>query len=399
MRGTIRKDIGKNGKVTYNYLVYKGADEEGNKKYKRKRGFEKESECEDAMIEAIYQLRKGVSVSDEKITVGAYLDKWMKAYVHSNCKHTTIKRYETFVKQIKEYIGVIKLAKLSPLTIQEFYTDLQEDRGISNNTLIKTHRMLHEALKQAQKWQLIYTNPADLVTLPKEEPIKMKFWDPDMLNDYLDLVKGTPFYNIIFLAVHTGLRQAEICGLGYEDIDFINKTLHVQNSVQRYNGKLVLDSLKTKNSNRVITLYDSVIQLLKAMKKKDKELKLKTKRKEDKLDPNFVFHWDDVTAIGNMDTKKEFKCYRPMDPHYISEQFPTIIKSIVDEDGEQLIPSIRFHDLRHTHATMLRKLGVDTKVISERLGHSDVAFTLKTYTHVNVDMQRNEMSKVEDFLK
>ncbi len=394
MRGSIRKDIGKNGKVSYNYLIYLGADEEGNKKYKRKRGFEKESECEEAMIEAISQLNKGVSVSDEKITVGTYLDKWIKTYAHSNCKHTTIKRYETFVRQIKEYIGVIKLAKLSPLTIQEFYMDLQEDRGISNNTLIKTHRMFHAALKQAQKWQLIYVNPTDLVTLPKADKIEMKYWNPEYLNDYLDLLKDSSLYEIISFAVNTGLRQAELCGLRYDDVDFINKTLHVRNQIQRLNGELVLDSLKTKNSNRVITLFDSDIQLLKKMKNRDKELKLTTK-----LEPNFIFHWSDTASIKNMDTKKEFKCYRPFDPHYISEQFPEIIKSAVDEDGEVLIPLIRFHDLRHTHATMLRKLGVDIKVISERLGHSDVAFTLKTYTHVDVNMQRNEMSKAENFLK
>lgn len=393
MRGTIRKDIGKNGKITYNYLIYKGADEEGNKKYKRKRGFEKESECEDAMIEAIYQLRKGVSVSDEKITVGAYLDKWMKVYVQNNCKHTTVKRYETFVKQIKEYIGFIKLVNLSPLTIQEFYTDLQEDRGISNNTLIKTHRMLHAALKQAQKWQLIYVNPTDLVTLPKADKIEMKFWNPDRVNSYIDLLKDSPLYEIIYLAVKTGLRQAELCGLRWDDIDFINKTLHVRNNVQRFNGELVLDTLKTKNSNRVITLTDKNIQLLKRMKSKDRELKLKNK-----LEPNFVFHWADITTIKNADNKKDLKCYRPYDPHYISEQFPVILSKVVDEDGETLIPSIRFHDLRHTHATTLRKLGVDIKTICERLGHSDVAFTLKTYTHVDINMQRNEMSKVEDFL-
>jgi integrase len=394
MRGTISKHIGADGKKTYSYLVYMGIDENGKKKYKRKRGFTTESECEAALAEVITQINKGVSVTDEKITLGAYLDKWMKVYVQNKCKHTTVKRYETFTKQIKEGIGSIKLAKLGPLTIQEFYADLQANRKISNNTLIKTHRMLHCALKQAQKWQMIHVNPTDLVTLPKADPIEMKYWDPEDISYYLELMKNEFLYSLIFLAVHTGMREAELCGLRWEDVDLINKTIFVKNQVQRENGELVLDILKTKNSKRIITLYDITIQFLKGMKNKDKELKLKNK-----LEPNFVFHWQDVSTIKDKINNKIIKCYRAIDPHYVSEQFPIILDSIKNDEENTLIPKIRFHDLRHTHATLLRKLGVDVKVISERVGHSDVAFTLKTYTHVNTEMQREEVAKAEEFLK
>jgi integrase len=393
LRGTIRKDTKKDGSVTWSYLVFKGTDEDCKKKYIRKRGFATEGECEAALAEVITNINKGIIVADGKMTVNTYLDKWMKTYAKTNVKHTTYKRYETFVKQIKEYLGVYKLSKLNPLIIQEFYTDLQNDRKISNNTLIKTHRMLHAALKQAQKWQLIHVNPTDLVTLPKGDPIEMNFWDPEDIKDYLDLIKNEPLYPVVYLAVHTGMREAELSGLRWEDVDLINKTITVKNSVQRENGLLVLDSLKTKKSFRVITLLDSTIPFLKELKKKDKEKKLKFK-----LDPNFVFHWDEVTTLKDNKLKKDIKCYRPIDPHYIAEEWPEILGRIKNDEGELLIPKIRFHDLRHTHATLLRKLGVDVKVISERLGHSDVAFTLKTYTHVNTEMQRDEVSKVGNYL-
>lgn len=395
MRGTIRKEIKKDGTKTYNYLIYIGTDENGKRKYKRKRGFTSEAECEAALAEMICNLNKGVGPTDDKISVASYLDRWMDIYAKKNVKHTTYARYSTFVKQIKEYIGPIKLAKLSPMMIQKFYNDVQDDRGISNNTVIKLHRMFHEALKQAQKWQLIYTNPADLVTTPKADAINMKFWPPEEISDYLELLKNEPLYPIILLAVHTGMREDEICGLRWEDVDLLNKVIYVRNAVQRKagEGRLVLDCVKSKNSIRPITLSDTAVQLLKGMKKKDKELKLKTK-----LEPNFVFHWNDCTTIEDMNTHKMITCYRPIDPHYISEKFPETIDNIKDDDGNNLIPKIRFHDLRHTHATLLRSLGVDIKIISERLGHSDVAFTIKTYTHTNVDMQRNEMKKANEYL-
>lgn len=371
MKGTIRKSIGKDGKTTYSYLVYTGLDENGKKKYKRKRGFEKKKDCEMALAEYITQLEKGTVVTNDKMTVKQYIDYWLEAYPKSNCQPATYKRYEFFCNDIVKYLGNVKLSKLNPLMIQKFYTDLKADRSISNNTIIKTHRMFHLALKHAQKWQLIFVNPCDLVNPPSSDPIEMKYWEPDDIATHLDMLKDDFLYPIIYVAVHTGLREGELCALKWDDFDSIEKTLTVNKTLQRIDSILKLKITKTKKSTRIVTLFDSTCKFLRALKNKDKSLKL-----EKGIELDYIFHWEDG---------------RPIDPNYVSKKFPEALVS-------RKIPQIRFHDLRHTHATLLRKLKVDAKVISERLGHADVAFTLKTYTHVNTEMQREEVSKAEDFL-
>lgn len=368
MRGSIKKE--KNG--TYTYCVYVGTDDEGKKKYKRKRGFKKQKECEAALAEVINQIEKGTLVTNEKMSVKEYMEYWLDTYPKNHCQPSTYKRYREFSNDIIKYLGSHKLSKLNPLLVQKFYEDLKSERKLSNNTIIKIHRMFHLSLKHAQKWQLIIVNPCSLVTPPPANEIEMKYWDPEDISFYLEQLKDEFLYPAIYLAVHTGLREGELCGLLWEDVDLINKTITVKKTLQRINGTLERKKTKTKKSNRIVTLFDSTVQLLKTMKNHDKVLKL-----EKGIELKYVLHWEDG---------------RPIDPHYVAQHFPDIFARYPN------IEKIRFHDLRHTHATLLRKLDVNSKVISERLGHADVAFTLKTYTHVNTDMQRNEVSKAELYL-
>lgn len=370
MRGTIRKSIGKNNKVTYDYLVYIGKDENNKKKYKRKRGFTKRNECEIALAAYISENDKGMVVTDDKMTVSDYMNYWLKTYPKVNCQPSTYKRYNEFANDIKHYLGRYKLTKLNPLLVQKFYADLKTEKELSNNTIIKTHRMFHLALKHAQKWQLLYVNPCDLVTPPPADLIEMKFWAPEDISAYLFELINEFLYPIIFLAVHTGLREGELCALLWSDINLIDKTLKVTKTLQRIDGKLVPKIPKTKKSSRIVTLLDSTVKFLKEFKKNDNLIELGK--------DNYIFHWLDR---------------RPIDPHYVAQHFPETLAR-----HKNKVPIIRFHDLRHTHATLLRALNVNSKVISDRLGHADVAFTLKTYTHVNTDMQREEVSKANDFL-
>lgn len=368
MRGYIKKE--KNG--TYTYCVYVGTDTEGKKKYKRKRGFKTRKECEAALAEVINQIEKGTLVANEKMLVKEYMEYWLETYPKNHCQPSTYKRYKEFLNDIIKYIGSHKLSKLNPLIIQKFYEDLNNERNLSNNTIIKIHRMFHLALKHAQKWQLIHLNPCDLVTPPKIIKAEMKYWQPDEISFYLEMIdKNEILYKPTFLAVHTGLRVGELCALQWEDIDLINGTIRVNKTLQRVNGKLILKQPKTKNSNRIVTLLSSTIKFLKDLKKEAMEHKLKYG-----IEMSYVLCWEDG---------------RPLDPHYVSQKFPKLLE-------KYNLPKIRFHDLRHTHATLLLKLGTSPKIISERLGHSTVSFTLDTYSHVNVDMQRDEVSKAENYL-
>lgn len=366
LTGTIRKEGS-----TWGYLVYTGIDENGKKKYKRKRGFKTKKECEAALAEMITQIEKGTVIANDKMTTKEYIEYWLETYPKNNCSPSTYKRYKEFSNDINNYLGKYKLSKLNPMIVQKFYEELLNERKLSNNTVIKIHRMFHLALKHAMKWQLIYSNPCELVTPPKATEIKMKYWAPDEINIYLDILKDEFLYPATFLAVHTGCRVGELCALKWDDIDLINETIEISKTLQRINGTLTLKKPKTKNSERQVTLLDSAIKFLKALKKQHIERKLKYG-----IELDYVLCWSDG---------------RPIDPHYISQHFPDVLK-------KYNIPKIRFHDLRHTHATLLLKLGISPKVISERLGHSTVAFTLDTYSHVNIKMQKDEMSKVGNFL-
>jgi integrase len=422
-RGTIRKE--ENG--TYTYLVYVGIGADGKKKYKRKRGFKKQKECEAALAKIIDEIERGTLVDNEKMTVKEYLNYWLKAYAKNHCRPSTYKRYKLFCRDIIVGLGLYKLQKLNPLLIQNFYEELrsgeirrevkkqkinelqtdydkllkedpqkaknlmckinslkkQSVKGVSNNTIIKTHRMLHEALKHAQKWQLIYTNPCDLVTLPEADTIEIKYWNPEDIKKNLDELKGEFLYPVIYLAVHTGMREGELCALHWSDFNPLKKIITVNKTLQRENGVLKEGDPKTKKSKRIVTLFDSTVKFLNQMENLDeagqaqgtKVINIESKR-DKKNENGYIFHWEDG---------------RPLDPHYVSEKFPKILKA-------HNLPVITFHDLRHTHATLLRALEVDPKVISERLGHSDVAFTLKTYTHVNTKMQRHEVDKAKKYL-
>jgi integrase len=366
LKGTVKKDGS-----TWTYFVYIGNDENGKRIYKRKRGFKTKRECDSALIELLSQVEKGTLISNDKMTVKEYLDYWLDTYPKNQCQPSTYTRYSKFVKDIQSYLGSIKLVKLNALSIEKFYNDLINERSLSPNTAIKVHRMLHLSLKHAQQWGLLNNNPCDLVNVPKGIKVEMKYWSPDEITFYLDLLKDERLYVPIFLAIHTGLRLGELCAIKWSDIDMVNETLVVNKSLQRINSKLQVKQPKTKNSYRTVTLFSSTMELLKKLKKSHLERKLKYG-----IELDFVIDWEDG---------------RPIDPHYISQHFPKILKA-------HNIPVIRFHDLRHSHATLLLKTGTNAKVISKRLGHSTVSFTLDIYSHVDTDMQREEVSKASKFL-
>ncbi|WP_315117904.1 site-specific integrase [uncultured Clostridium sp.] len=365
MKGTVKKEG-----PSWGYLVYVGTDENGKKKYKRKRGFKTKKECEAALAELISQLEKGIFVANSKMNVQEFMEYWLDKYPKRNCQPATYKRYQEFSNDIVKYLGKYKLTELKPLIIEDFYDKLIDERKLSNNTVIKIHRMFNLSLKHAQTWQMLIVNPCSLASPPKSTKEEMSYWKADEISFYLDRIKGHRLYNVTFLAAHTGCRVGELCALKWEDIDLVDSILNITKSMQRIKGKLTLKETKTPKSNRTITLFPSTIKFLKELKREHMERKL-----EHGIDMDYVLCWEDG---------------RPMDPHYVSQKFPKML-------AEYNLPKVRFHDLRHTHATLLLKSKTNPKVISERLGHSTVAFTLDTYSHIDVETQRNEVSKAEQF--
>jgi integrase len=345
-------------------------DENGKRKQKAIGGFKTKREAEKALAESIAKVEKGEYFETSQSTLKEYLDYWMETYAKQNVAPTTYERYGFFVQDLKP-LWNIKLNAIKPFHVQNYYSKLIDEGKKSNSTILKIHRFLHLALKHAVKWQIVLNNIADAVTPPKAEKVEMKVWDSKTANQFLDLIKDEPIYMAVLLAIHTGMRRGEICALRWRDIDLKKGVIYVQNNLQKVNGKLELVSPKTKKSQRTIVLIRATIKELKKYKKMQKKSKVIS------ISNDFLFVWPDGTLIY---------------PSYFTDKFKELVK-------RHSFPEIRFHDLRHTHATMLLQQGVNPKIVSERLGHSNISITLDTYTHVSDTIQKDAVEKLDSLFR
>lgn len=344
----------------------------GKRRQKSKGGFNTKKECEKAMNQLIVELEKGNYFEASSITLKEYLIYWMDNYASTNVAPSTLKRYKISISDINSYLGGTLLSKLKPINIQNLYTKLLEEKQQSKSTILKTHRTLSIALKHAVNWQLINSNPCNNVQPPRPDKIDMKVWDVKAANKFLVTIKNDVIYLPVLIALQTGLREGELCALKWENVDLTSKTLSVKYTLQKINEKLSLKEPKTKKSKRTIALMDSTINILKEYKKQQALYKLTLG--EEYYNENYVCAWNDG---------------RPFDPLYLSKKFPKLIE-------KYNFPYIRFHDLRHTHATMLLQQGVNPKIVSERLGHSTISITLDTYSHVLPNMQKEAAEKLNE---
>lgn len=367
----------------WEFTMYTGdRDATGKRERIYKGGFKTKKEAEKTVAIILNQLEKGTYVKPDKLTVSEYMDKWLKEYAQTNVRYSTYKRYEQIIRvQIKPYMGHIELGKLNPLTIQEFYTYCKEKLNNSATSIRHYHSLLHKALNQAVKWRLISVNPVEAVEAPKKEEKQLQVYDQEQLNNLLERIKGMSVYYPVMLAATTGMRLGEIAGLTWDNVDLDKGIIYVKTQLQEVNGHLEVLPLKSKSSNRKIVLLDFTIKELKRLRIEQKENKLKYG--EYYTDSNFVIC---IKETG-----------LPYTPQYISRNFRRVLKEYgVCKDLN--IPYIRFHDLRHTHATLMLKANIHPKIVAERLGHSTINLTLNTYSHVLPDMQQEAINKLNDIM-
>lgn len=292
------------------------------------------------------------------MTVQEFLNNWIKTYGKHNLKLTTRNEYLRHINQyINPRIGLIEIEELKPLNIQNLYYNLldtgrirgQEGQPLNPKTVLQTHRILHKAFKNAVQLELINSNPADNVELPKKKKYNYNILLGDELTEFLKAFKGTHIYNGVMLAVLLGLRRGELLALKFKDIDYKSKSIVINKTVVNSKGIIKLDTTKTDTSDRVILLSDEMVKYIDDIKNNRKAL-------------------EDDYIVSNI----KGGMYNP-------GSFSRLYTGIRDR---RKLPKIRFHDLRHIHATILYKSGVKAKVIQERLGHSNIATTLDIYTHL-----------------
>jgi len=345
----------------------------GNQRISRVFGTQKESS--DWLRELANQVDGGLTLASRSVTLGVFLDEWLES-MRSNLKATSWQDYHWVVKsQIKPWLGKVKLRDLRARQIQAFY-NTQSREGVSQHTLRKIHAILHKSLKQATRWDMISANPAASVDRPKQRRVEMTAWTEEQARSFLSGVKESRHVNLYFLAIATGLRQGELLGLQWKDVDWGGSRLQIQRQVQRIKGKgLVFTEPKSRAGRRSVVLGPSSMARLKAQRMlQDAEKAFSGKRWEE----------HDLIFASTRGT--------PLDQSNVVMDFKAHLRRLG-------LPEIRFHDLRHTAATIMLQEGIPSKVVQERLGHSQISVTLDTYSHVLPSMQEEAALKVDELLE
>jgi integrase len=311
-------------------------------------------------------VKSGNWVEQENITLADYLDRYMSDVAAHTLRPKTLEAYEYLVRlHIKPELGAIKLSALRPDQLQNLYS-VKLNSGLSRRTVQFIHSVLHKSLDQAYKWGLVTRNVSDLVDPPSVKRHAPVTFSPAQVKQLLASCRKDRMYPILALAVSCGLREGEVLGIFYEDIDWKNNTIHIQHAVQYLIGKgLIITEPKTDKARRTIAVPDFVM------------VALKQHCDSQNTNQGLIFK----TSNGT-----------PFSPRNVIRYF----KQTLEKAG---LPEIRFHDLRHTAATLLLSEGVHPKVVQEMLGHSQINLTLDTYSHVLPSMQQEASEKMNGLLK
>jgi len=318
----------------------------------------------------------GVTASTNP-TLAEYLTDWL-ASVKPTLRPRVYGGYESMVRvRIGPRLGKKKLSKVRALDIQKLYADLSAS-GLSNRSIHNTHTMLKKAMKQAVDWGLLMRNPAAGATPPRPEPAPIHPLTEEEVTRLLDYTEQAPhwYHRLLVLAVTTGMREGELLGLRWRDVDLDAAQLHVaqQMTYEPGVGKHAAEP-KTKPSRRTIHLSAMAVTALRAQRTQLLELRLA-------LGPDWPGH-DDLVFLNSHGT-----------PIYGSE-----MRKIFGRLTKRLgLPDVRFHDLRHTCATLLLSRGVHPKVVSEMLGHSSIAITLDIYSHYIPAMHQQAAAEMDALL-
>ncbi|MGX4711109.1 tyrosine-type recombinase/integrase [Rhodococcus ruber] len=354
----------------------------------QKRGFTTKKAAKDELRGILQNIAKGTYTPPTKHTVGTWLDHWIET---KRLRPGTLASYRRTINlHVKPHIGDIKLQDLTPTRLDRLYRKLETtgsrrganagETGLSPRSVRYVHTIISSALKAAIQDGLLHTNPADRANPPsagEAKPAEMTAWTPEQARHFLTWAREhRDLWEQWHVLLHTGMRRGELVGLRWGDIDLDAGTASIKRSI----GVLIVNGKRTPNIGptktgkaRVIDLDASTVDVLRAWRKKRGTLGMQLVRQ-------------DAYVFGDLAGKHS-------DPDTLSDRFRRHLESAQAAMGEDAVPTIRVHDLRHTHASGLLRAGIPAKVVSERLGHSDVTTTLRVYQHVLPGMQA-EAAKV-----
>ena len=312
---------------------------------------------------------QGVELTEQsKMTLAEWLDRWLEKHMTGTVRPGTLEGYRRDMdNHVKPHLGETLLIKLTSDDLQKLYQHLLErgrklprqncGPGLAPATIRGIHTTLHHALKAAADEGLIPFNPAEKVTPPRVQNTPKRVLTHDQMEKFLCAIRfDLIWHDFFYTELTTGLRRGELCGLTWEDFDSEAGTLKVRRTIHvRKGGELEAGDTKTYAGQRTILLPHSTVQLLRERKR---------------------------SALTRWIFPDPLRPERPVNPGSAYRRLKELLQ-------QAELPSLRFHDLRHTFATHALASGVDAKTLSRILGHTKASFTLDTYTHVTGDMHRN----------
>jgi integrase len=328
-------------------------------------------EVELQVAELIHKAESGGFTDAGKVTVREFFDRWLESAAPT-LRPSTARRYRDVARlHIVGVIGNLKLAKLSAADIQRLYAD-RLAAGLSPTSVHHVHAILHRALDQAVRWGLLLRNVTEAVDPPRRAETEMRTWDAPQVARVLAAAHDDDLEALWRLALLTGMRREELLGLRWGDVDLDAGALSVRRTLSRGStSRLEAGEPKTASGKRRVSLPGSVVESLKRHRIQQFEHRLAASVAYD--DRDLVF----ARETGG-----------PIHPNTLARRFAALV-------ARAGVPAIRFHDLRHTCASLLLAEGVHPKVVQERLGHATIAETLDRYSHVAPDMQRHAADRLD----
>jgi len=379
----MRGHIVKRAKDSYSIVLSLGIDPQTGKRKQQwvsVKGTKKDAEKR--LAELLHQIDNSTFIKPGRLTIGDYLEQWLRDYCKANLAPHTAQSYEFFVRRhIIPSLGQIPLTQLKPEHLQRLYADkLSTGRrdgtgGLGARSVRYIHTTLHRALKCAVKLGMIARNPADVVDAPKVKRHEMQVMSESDIHTFLEAAKKTLYYALFYLALFTGMRRSELLALRWCDVDLMLCQVSVTRSLHHLrNGEDVIRAPKTATGRRLIALSPSAVSVLREHKERQ-ELDRAMLGKPLK---------DDDLVFSGLEGK-------PLLPDTITHAWIKLVRRTGLE-------GIRLHDARHTHASLMLKQGIHPKVVQERLGHASIQITLDTYSHVVPGLQEAAAKRFDDIL-
>ena len=360
--------ITQRGDGTWMGQISLGYDGEG--KRKRKTVYGKTQKEVRAKLDEIKQQLASGTLSDTKLTVKQYLERWLKEKARS-VKPRTVEIYKDWAERlVNPRLGSVRLGKLTPMQVQSMVSDIADKVGAP--TANKVRKMLYGALKQAVRWQLVPRNVCEAVDPLKENPMRLTLWTSEHAVRFLSAARASRYYAAFYIIMVTGLRRGEVLGLEWGDLR--EDRLYIQRSYTMSNKGPVWSTPKTERGKRYVTLPADALDVLEEHRRRQEAER--TFMGDSWPETDLIF----TTEVGG-----------PVSP----SSFHTVWLRL---QKEAEVPSARLHDLRHLHVSLLIKQGFDPRTVADRVGHSDPAFTLRRYSHMFEERRKAAAVNLADLL-